>query len=239
MSAAFAELGIARMAQAMGALRQGVLYDLLGRFHNQDMREVTVRQFMQRYRVDAAQARRVEALALALGNQLLADSPEEAEELLQILAWVARLHEVGISVAHSGYHKHSAYILANANMPGFSRMEQQRLSLLALGHRGNISRVEGCSGEPWIVALLFALRMATLFHRSRTEINLPPLHVTMRNRKFDLHISRGWLMRNPLTDNALSEEIQQWTALGYSFSITKEENRRSNRGKAARGTTDA
>lgn len=238
MSAAFAELGIATMSQAMGALRQGVLYDLLGRFHNQDMREVTVRQFMQRYRVDAAQARRVESLALALGSQLLAGLPEETKELLQILSWAARLHEVGISVAHSGYHKHSAYILANADMPGFSRMEQERLSLLALGHRGNISRAEGCSGEPWTVALLFALRMATLFHRSRMDVDLPPLDVDMENRKFELRIPCGWLARNPLTDNALTEEIKQWAAFGYSFSIIKEENRRSNRGKIARSTVD-
>ena len=107
MSAAFSELGIQCMSQAMGALRQGVLYDLLGRFHNQDMREVTVRQFMQRYRVDSAQARRVESLALLLGKQLLTGFPDEAEEMLHFLSWSARLHEVGISVAHSGYHKHS------------------------------------------------------------------------------------------------------------------------------------
>ena len=127
MSAVFSELGIRRMSQAMGALRQGVLYDMLGRFHNHDMREVTVRQFMQRYRVDSAQAKRVESLALLLGKQLLTDFPDEATELLLILSWAARLHEVGISVAHSGYHKHSAYILGNADMPGFSRKRTRTL----------------------------------------------------------------------------------------------------------------
>src|SRR5690349_8652364 len=110
MSAAFSELGIRRMSQGMGALRQGVLYDLLGRFHKHDMRETTVRQFMQRYRVDSGQSRRVESLALLLGRQLTAGL-EDVEESLRILSWVARLHEIGISVAHSGYHRHSAYIL--------------------------------------------------------------------------------------------------------------------------------
>ena len=89
MSAAFSELGIRRMSQAMGALRQGVLYDLLGRFHKHDMRETTVKQFMQRYRVDATQAIRVESLALVLGKQLLRDFPDESEELLRILSWAA------------------------------------------------------------------------------------------------------------------------------------------------------
>lgn len=238
MSAAFSELGITAMSQAMGALRQGVLYDLLGRFHNQDMREVTVRQFMQRYRVDAAQARRVESLALSIGHQLRAHFPDDADELLQILSWAARLHEVGISVAHSGYHKHSAYILANADMPGFSRMEQQRLSLLALGHRGNIGRAEDCTVEPGIVILLFALRLATLFHRSRIDVDLPPLHVSLQHKKFELGIPRGWLTRNPLTDNALAVETSQWAVLDYGFSITKEENRRLTKGKTTRSVTD-
>lgn len=219
MSAAFSELGIHRMSQAMGALRQGVLYDLLGRFHNQDMREVTVRQFMQRYRVDSAQARRVESSALLLGKQLLADFPDEMEEMLQSLSWAARLHEVGISVAHSGYHKHSAYILGNADMPGFSKMEQERLSLLTLAHRGFIGKARGAVVEPLDFALLFALRLATLFHRSRSDIKLPQLEVRMDNTEFELIIEQGWLRRNPLTDTALSAEIEEWATLGFNFRI--------------------
>ncbi|SCY34718.1 Ppx/GppA phosphatase [Nitrosospira sp. Nl5] len=219
MSAAFSELGIRRMSQAMGALRQGVLYDLLGRFHNQDMREVTVRQFMQRYRIDSAQAGRVESLALLLGKQLLADYPDEAKEMLQVLSWAARLHEVGISVAHSGYHKHSAYILGNADMPGFSRMEQERLSVLTLAHRGSIGKVRESVVEPLDFALLFALRLATLFHRSRSDIKLPRMEVYLRDKECDLVIERGWLAHNPLTDTALSAEIEEWAALGFNFRI--------------------
>lgn len=219
MSAAFSELGIRRMSQAMGALRQGVLYDLLGRFHNQDMREVTVRQFMQRYRVDSAQAGRVESLALLLGKQLLADYPDEAEEMLQILCWAARLHEVGISVAHSGYHKHSAYILGNADMPGFSRMEQERLSVLTLAHRGSVGKARESVVEPLDFALLFALRLATLFHRSRSDIKLPRLEARLGNADYELIIEEGWLKHNPLTDTALSAEMEEWAALGFNFRI--------------------
>ncbi len=219
MSAAFAELGIRSMSQAMGALRQGVLYDLLGRFHNQDMRDVTVKQFMQRYRVDAAQAGRVESLALLLGKQLLTDYPDGADEMLQILSWAARLHEVGISVAHSGYHKHSAYILGNADMPGFSKMEQERLSVLALAHRGSVGKAREFVVEATDFALLFALRLATLFHRSRGDIKLPQLEARLGNAEYELIIEPGWLEHNPLTDTALSAEMEEWTALGFNFRI--------------------
>ena len=219
MSAAFSELDIHRMSQAMGALRQGVLYDLLGRFHKQDMREVTVKQFMQRYRVDASQAGRVEALALSLGKQLLAANRDEAEEALQILSWAARLHEVGISVAHSGYHKHSAYILGNADMPGFSRMEQQRMSMLARGHRGSFSKAHEFVVEPYDVPLLLALRIATLFYRSRSDIPLPEIGVRLNGAEIELAVDSGWLERNPLTHTALSAEIEQWSTLGFDLSI--------------------
>ncbi|MCC2680511.1 MAG: Ppx/GppA phosphatase [Nitrosospira multiformis] len=220
MSAAFSELGISQMAQGMGALRQGVLYDLLGRFHKHDMREVTVRQFMRRYHVDGAQARRVESTALLLGEQLLMAFLDDGEEHLQVLSWAARLHEVGISVAHSGYHKHSAYILGNADMPGFSQREQERLSMLALAHRGDIGKARGNMIEQPDFALLFALRLAALFHRSRCEMTLPRLEVSLRGKEFSLCLERKWLERNLLTHNALLAEIEQWDALGFRFGIT-------------------
>jgi exopolyphosphatase / guanosine-5'-triphosphate,3'-diphosphate pyrophosphatase len=236
MSAAFSELGIRRMSQAMGALRQGVLYDLLGRFHNHDMRETTVKQFMQRYRVDAAQATRVESLALLLGKQLLRDFPDDLEELLQVLSWAARLHEVGISVAHSGYHKHSAYILGNADMPGFSRREQDRLSLLALAHRGGAVKVRDSVTERLDFALIFLLRLAVVFHRSRSDIELPRLEVGLGDQAFELRIDGVWLDRNPLTDTALSAEIEQWTPLGFDFRIATQGENAEREAEKARKT---
>lgn len=236
MSAAFAELGISRMSQAMGALRQGVLYDLLGRFHKHDMREITVRQFMQRYRVDSAQTARVESLALFLARQLLINAADEAENSLHILSWAARLHEVGISVAHSGYHKHSAYILGNADMPGFSRREQERLSALTLGHRGALTKARDCITDPVDFALLFALRLAALFHRCRSDIQLPRLEVRLSSSEFMLFIEPGWLERNPLTDTALSAEIEQWAALGFKLRVKYDKEGLDSSDKAARST---
>jgi exopolyphosphatase/guanosine-5'-triphosphate,3'-diphosphate pyrophosphatase len=226
MRAAFSELGIRRMSQGIGALREGVLYDLLGRFNKHDMRETTVRQFMQRYRVDFAQAGRVESLALGLGQQLLAGF-DDPGELLQALSWAARLHEVGISVAHSGYHKHSAYILANADMPGFSRKEQERLSALTLAHRGAVTKTREFLGGPVNIALLFSLRLAALFYRSRRDNLLPRLEVRSQNPGFTLLVEREWLELNPLTDAALSAEVEQWASLGFHLRIETQLDRLS------------
>ncbi|MDH5343142.1 MAG: exopolyphosphatase, partial [Betaproteobacteria bacterium] len=120
------EMKIDMLVPATGAMRQGILYDMLGRFQHQDMRDVTVAQFMRRYHVDAQQARRVAACAAALYEKLAGNTADD--DVLQCLGWAARLHEIGIPVAYSGYHKHSAYILSNADMPGFSREEQERLA---------------------------------------------------------------------------------------------------------------
>ncbi|SDY37939.1 exopolyphosphatase [Nitrosomonas sp. Nm33] len=221
MFAAFKELSIPRMFLATGALRQGVLYDMLGRFHNEDMREVSVRQFMQRYRVDLGQAARIESLSLALGKQLLANYPDEetVEDALRLLSWAARLHEIGISVAHSGYHKHSAYILGNADIPGFSKMEQMQLSQLVLAHQGSLSKVSEFLTNLISLAQSIALRLATIFYRSRTNIKLPPMKIHAGSEACKLFISQAWLECNPLTETLLNAEIDAWAALKINFCI--------------------
>ena len=165
LGAVLSELEIEHMVAAGGALREGVLYDLLGRFHHQDMRDVTVGQFMQRYHVDALQARRVGALAFALYRKLVAESGEPDEAAAQTITWAAKLHEIGISVAYGGYHKHSAYILGSADMPGFSRDEQNRLARLVLAHRRSLKRVYDKLAENDELALALALRIAVLLSR--------------------------------------------------------------------------
>lgn len=219
MYAAFCELGITYMSPALGALREGVLYDLWGRFHHNDMRDVTVRQFMQRYHVDTKQASRVARLANALAQQILGMDATEAA--LQMLGWAANLHETGISVAHSGYHKHTAYILANADMPGFSRKEQTRLSVLSLAQRGSLDKLQGQlnNAEDYVLAL--CLRLAVLFYRNRSDIVLPVLHGQLSGNKFHLTIDAGWLSRNLLTETALQEEVKQWKTLGINLQVVE------------------
>ncbi len=219
MYAAFCELGIEQMQPALGALREGVLYDLLGRFHDHDMRNVTVQQFMRRYHVDARQASRVAQLAYQIALQLI--GTELGEDTLRMLGWAASLHEIGISVAHTGYHKHSAYILANADMPGFSRKEQSRLSLLALAHRGGLEKMRGQIDSAETVALVLALRLAVLFYRSRSDSALPVIQTNVSGNKLRLMLTPGWLAQNPLTDTALQEEVRQWKALDLALQVTE------------------
>lgn len=217
MYAAFCELGIERMRPAIGALREGVLYDLHGRFTHNDMREATVQQFMRRYHVAPKQGKRVSELATLLAQQFLGDAFDEAA--MRYLQWAASLHEIGISVAHSGYHKHTSYILANADMPGFSKKEQSRLSLLTLAHRGGLEKLRTQLREPQDLALVMALRLATLFCRNRSGVKLPEMAGHFSGTKFYLSLQREWLMQNPLTETALQDEAKQWKELGISMQV--------------------
>ncbi len=217
--AAFCELNITHMDPAMGALREGVLYDLLGRFHDHDVRDVTAQQFMQRYHVDAKQAGRVAKLAQILAQQFLGSENDPAA--LHLLGWAANLHEIGISVAHNGYHKHTAYILANADMPGYSKKEQTRLSLLTLAQRGSLNKLQGQLKNTEDFILAMSLRLAVLFYRNRSDSGLPALQGRFSGTKFHLSIDPDWLAQNPLTETVLQDEVKQWKALGVSLQIVE------------------
>jgi exopolyphosphatase/guanosine-5'-triphosphate,3'-diphosphate pyrophosphatase len=220
LNAVFSELDIDSMAVAGGAMRQGVLYDLLGRFHHKDMRDMTVAQFMQRYHVDALQARRVGVLAYNLYRKLTAESGEPDEDVSRSIAWAAKLHEIGISVAFSGYHKHSAYIVGNADMPGFSRDEQTRLAVLVQAHRRSLNKIAKQVDEhdvDW--NMVFALRLAALLYRSRSDVALPPLQARRQGKKFRLAIDPAWLARNPLTATVLNDEIREWDRIGFEVKV--------------------
>ncbi len=218
MLAVFDGLGLEEMEVSDGALRQGVLYDLLGRVQHHDMREMTVKQFMRRYHVDGAQGDRVEALALVLYRALAERERErEADELM--LAWAARLHEIGLSIAHAAYHKHSAYILSNADMPGFSKDEQARLARIVLAHRGKLAKIEGLPARSPDWALVFCLRVAALLCRSRVDVPMPRLGARSTDSGFQLALAAGWLDEHPLTAAALEAEAEDWRAVGLKFDV--------------------
>ncbi len=204
MLSLFEELDIEQMTVAQGAMREGILWDLLGRVHDRDMREVTVSQFQRRYQVDMAQARRVESLASALfGTQM------ENEAAARRLAWAARLHEIGISIAHSGFHKHGAYILENADMPGFSRRDQVDLALLVRALRGSLDK-PGIEAGSAVWPLILCLRLAVLFNMSRSDAPIPPLSLCCEAGVCRLEVASIWLEANPLTRAALDDEVRQW-----------------------------
>ncbi|HEX8961510.1 MAG TPA: exopolyphosphatase [Rhodocyclaceae bacterium] len=221
MSAVFREFGLERMTFSEGALRLGVLYDLLGRYHHEDLREATVGNFMQRYEVDHRQAARVGRTALRLLGEMAPQATIGGHPERQFLSWAVRLHEVGISVAHSSYHKHSAYILENADMPGFSKRDQQRLARIVLGHRGKLDRVQAATREPADWLLIFALRLAALLHRSRDDAPDLPVRAGVTPRGFQLTVNEAWLDASPLTAAALADETAQWAALGSQLRLRK------------------
>ena len=216
MSATLAEFGIEHLEVSDGALRQGVLYDLLGRVRHRDMREATVRQFMRRYQVDTAQAERVARLAQNIHASLNGESSEADTAMLR---WAASLHEIGISIAHAGYHKHSAYIVAQADMPGFSQKEQARLSRLVLAHRGKLTKIEDLPEQSADWALIFALRLAALFNLSRRDLALPIPTCKASKSGFQLTLQRAWLEEHPMTEGALENETEEWRALGVRLEL--------------------
>jgi exopolyphosphatase/guanosine-5'-triphosphate,3'-diphosphate pyrophosphatase len=217
------ELGIEAMQVSEGALRHGVLYDLLGRVEHRDMREETVAQFVRRYHIDAAQAERVRQLALTIYDALVPGPPaheRDDDEDRRLLGWAASLAETGLSIAHAQYHKHSAYVLANADMPGFSRMEQARLARLVLAHRGKLGKIQdaGLDAADW--KLVFALRIASLILRSRSDARLPFLRVAADAGGFAIDLPQSWLDENPLSADALESETGYWKPVGMRLAVS-------------------
>lgn len=219
MAAIFSELGIKSMKVSDSALREGVLYDMLGRFHSQDMRESTVEQFMRRYQVDQVQAVRVEKFGLALLRQLPWGQTVDEHAVLQQFSRAARLHEIGLSIAHSGFHKHSAYIIENADMPGFSKKEQLLLSRLALAQRGSLNKIVQLEPDDTSWAQIMALRLGLLFYRSRIDLSLPAIRLESKRNSYKLSVANSWLEQNPLTESALQSEAKEWKNAGMKLEI--------------------
>jgi exopolyphosphatase/guanosine-5'-triphosphate,3'-diphosphate pyrophosphatase len=215
MAAAIDELDVPRINPVGGALRLGVLYDLLGRREHRDSREATVRAFVERYHADRPHGERVAALARDLYRKA---APRPDLDVERHVAWAAKLHEVGYTVSHIGFHRHGAYILGNADMPGFSRQEQQWMSLLVLGCRGGLDKVEGALSHASLRAQLLALRLAVLFHHNRQPIDLPAIRIRA-GRAFRVEVPVRWLRAHPLTDHLLAKERDEWRKAGWAWRL--------------------
>jgi exopolyphosphatase/guanosine-5'-triphosphate,3'-diphosphate pyrophosphatase len=219
----FEVLGIESMQIADGAMREGLLYDLLGRFTDEDARERTVRSMQKRYHVDAAQAERVEQTVV----DFLAQTREawRLEDPLAelILRWAARLHEIGLDVAHSRYHRHGAYLLENADMSGFPREEQRLLALVVGNHRRRLEleRAEDLM-PPWdqrALSLIVLLRLAVLLHRGRSDATRPALSLRARARSLELDFPPRWIADHPLTAADLQREIEHLKAEHFRLRV--------------------
>jgi len=218
MIAVFDELGIESMEVTDAALRVGVLYDLLGRSQHDDMRFVTVEQFMQRYAVDREQAKRVGIHAAEFLSQLPKPDSEDREDNIALLQWAANLHEIGLSIAHNGYHKHSAYIAGNADMPGFSKNDQARLAALLIGHAGKLGKLaNNPSFRDW--RMLFCLRLSQVLCRGRSDIQLPKVKVSEVDGSYLVSLSKDWVDAHPLTEFSLLKEAAEWERIGRPYKV--------------------
>jgi exopolyphosphatase/guanosine-5'-triphosphate,3'-diphosphate pyrophosphatase len=223
MAEVFDALNLAQMRCAEGALRDGLLHDMIGRYGAADARERTVSSMQQRYHVDAGQAGRVAATLLDFLAQVRESWGLDEPLAEQTLDWAARLHEIGLDVAHSGYHRHGAYLLENADMPGFAREEQLLLARLVGAHRRKLV-LAGLEDliPPWdtlALRLIVLLRLAVLLHRGRSSAALPEIALTPRPRGLELRFPARWLREHPLSVADLQQEIGYLRDAGFRLRV--------------------
>jgi len=206
-----------------GALREGLLYDLLGRLQHEDARERTVRAMASRYQVDEQQAERVARTATNLYSQCKKEWGFSRKIAGKVLDWAARLHEIGLDISHDGYQRHGAYIAEHADMPGFPRAGQRLLAALIGGQRHgiNTSSFNPLPG-PWRAAglrLLIILRLAVLLNRSRKELAQVPATIEVTEDSLTITFDVAWLAENPLTIADLEREQGFLRQVGYDLHV--------------------
>lgn len=216
LSAVFEVLGLTEMRTARGALRVGVLYDLLGRRSSRDLRDATVERVQERLGVDRAQAQRVGKLAQQIFGQIAKEAPDD---MAKRLAWAAALHEVGFAISHNDYHKHGAYLVQHGDLAGFSTSDQERLALLILSQRGNLKKVSAALEDGDRRAKILALRLAVVLCHARREVPLPAWSLRVQRGSVELAMDADWLARHPLTEYLLQEEAAQWEKVGVRYSV--------------------
>ncbi len=210
LDAAFAELGIERMHVSDYAMREGVLFDLVGRGSDTDAREASVRALCDRYGVDAEQAARVEATALAMFDQVEGPLNLDADDR-RLLSWAAQVHELGLAIAHSQYHQHGAYVIEHSDIAGFSRTEQQSLAAVVRNQRRGIHLPSfGKLPDrlvPNVLRCALILRLAVLLHRGHDREPLPAFELRLDGpQSATLSLPRRWLDSHPLTLADLDSE---------------------------------
>ena len=205
--ALFQAFNIQTMEAAQSALREGVIYDLLGRQRHADIRDQTVKNLSQRFAVDQGQSRRVKQTALDFFDQATDSRHQSASAHRQLLGWAADLHEIGMDISHNGYHKHGSYLLSHMDMPGFSRSEQAQLAVLVGMHRRKIvgARVNR------MTKLGVFLRLSAVIHRHRSAADMPTMSITINPGEslalVRLHIDPAYLHEHLLTQLDLANEI--------------------------------
>ncbi|MBD1586074.1 exopolyphosphatase [Pseudomonas typographi] len=222
LEAIFDAVAVQRMDHCEGALREGVLYDLMGRHQHEDVRERTLNFLMDRYHVDRRQAERVERKALQAFDQVAAAWGLEGGIWRDLLGWAAKVHEVGLDIAHYHYHKHGAYLIEHSDLAGFSREDQQMLALLVRGHRRNIPRDKFAEfGDDGIklIRLCVLLRFAILFHHIRGTQQMPEVALKANGNSLQVTFPDGWLQNNQLTQADFDQEALWLARLDFTLVV--------------------
>jgi exopolyphosphatase/guanosine-5'-triphosphate,3'-diphosphate pyrophosphatase len=224
LTAIFNALNVESMRVADGALREGLLYDMVGRLTDEDARARSVRSMALRFHVDTEQAQRVEVTAVDFLRQVEAAWGLTDEPLAEAaLGWAAHLHEIGLDISHSSHHKHAAYLLEHADLPGFPREEQRLLAALVGSHRRKLAveRHEELI-PPWhtkALYLIVILRLAVLLHRGRTHTPLPQVRLAAKGNSLELRLPRGWLSEHELTRADLVQEVDFLKVVGFRLRV--------------------
>ena len=218
--AVFETLGIEQMHVSEQALREGLLYDLVGRIQHQDTREATVQSVLKRWSLDARHAENVMRTTMSLFEQVEIGWKLTGENKL-ILKWAAQLHEIGLQISHGAYHKRGAYILTHADLPGFSRTEQSLLATLVLNHRqkfriNSFENLVAQAQKPGIRQCVL-LRLAVLLHRGRTDEQVPDVFIRVEKSDITLKFPENWLEQHSLTSADLKKERQFLKDAGFSL----------------------
>ena len=217
----FRALRIELMRVSEEALREGLIYEMIGLARHQDVRERSVSVMAQRFDVDEEQAGRVRDTALVLLGQAVRDWGLTDPLHLAMLTWAARLHEIGLAIAHNQYQRHGAYLITNADLSGFTQTEQALLATLVLGHRRRFPIPEFAQLPSFwrhsAPRLCVLLRLAVLLHRGRSATAKPHPILRVAGDRLELRFPPHWLPDHPLTRLELEEEAQRLTAAGIGL----------------------
>lgn len=217
LQALFESLNLRQMLAADWALREGLLYDLKGRLENHDIRQASVDALAKRFHVNMEKSARVEKTALQLLDQVADAWGLNASETGKLLRWSARLYAVGLDIAHSDYHKHSAYIVEYVDLAGCSRVEQLQLAALVLAHRKRFPIKLFPMENSALVQVAILLRLAVIFHRGRKKNGFPKISLAAAGKHLKLSLPAVWLEENPLTCADLETEVRYLQDIDYQL----------------------
>lgn len=215
LTAVFETLGIETMLVANGALRHGLLYDMLSpEDATEDLRKASIARLCKQFSVDMDHAHNVSQVALHLYDAMQASVSQKP-----LLHWAALCHEIGWAISHTDCNKHGAYILDNTELMGFAQSELHIIGLLVLGHQGKLRKLAADFDNQDLVCQLMALRLAVIFCHSRRLPSMEHLQLTHHKQQFTLTFPAGWAGQHPQTHYLLEEECQLWQKLGWQLGI--------------------